>query len=260
MKTLAEIKKIPTSNGFKGFGKNALVAFQKVAAHPLNLIFAVGLPVMMYLIFGVGKEYSSIELPHANVSAQIMVNMAFYGVAVAGSSVAAGITLERANGVSRLFSLTPMSPLAFLLTRVVASLTIITLAILTTFTVGAYTDAKMEPLVWGITGVLLLASALLATLMGLAFGFLLRSDAAYAGVSGLTVISAFLGGIFIPLEQMASFVQDLAPFSPLYGGIRLVSYPIYGEGFEWGWVTNLLVWMLIFALLAWMGNKRDTGR
>lgn len=260
MKTPATNKKFPLLPGFKGFGRNTMVAFGKIAAHPLNLLFALGLPVMMYLIFGVGREYSSIALPHGNVSAQVMVNMSFYGVAVAASSVAAGISLERANGVSRLFSLTPMSSLAFMLTRVVASLGIIVLAILITYTVGAFTEAVMEPLVWVATGFLLLAGSLLAILMGLSFGFLLRSDAAYAGVSGLTVVSAFLGGVFIPLEQTASVIQKIAPLTPFYGGIHLVSYPLYGGALAWSWVGNLIVWMLIFGFLAWLGNKRDTGR
>lgn len=260
MQTFTQLKGQPTSSGFHGFTRLAWSSFQKLALHPLNLMFALGLPVFMYLIFGVGRDYSQISLPHGNVSAQVLVNMALYGVVTAASSVAAGISLERANGVSRLFRLTPLSPAAFILSRTVASLLLVTMAVVVTYSVGYVTEARMETPVWFLTAVLLLASALLATLVGLAFGFLFRSDAAYAGSSAFTVVSAFLSGMFIPLEFAPQFVRTLSEYSPLYGVVKLASYPLYGTDFSFKWVLNFLVWVALFACLAVWAQRNDTGR
>ncbi|MCS4484179.1 ABC transporter permease [Gleimia sp. 6138-11-ORH1] len=260
MDTLTELKGMPASNGFKGFLYISLIAFMRIAGHPLNLAFSIGLPIVMYLIFGVGKDYSSIELPHGNVSAQIMLNMAFYGVVIGASTVSVGTTLERANGVSRLYSTTPLSSFAFILSRMVASLGVVTIAIVATFSVGALTEARLDAHLWPLTGLLLVLSTVLASLLGLSFGFIFRSDAAYGGVSGVTVISAFLAGIFLPLEQMSSFFQDLAPYSPFYGAIMLVSAPLYGEAVKWSWVFNVVVWCVIFASISVLARRYDTGR
>lgn len=260
MQTYTQLKAQPISNGFHGFVCLAWSSFQKVALHPLNLMFSLGLPVFMYLIFGVGRDYSQMALPHGNVSAQVLVNMTLYGVVTAAASVAAGISLERANGVSRLFRLTPLSPVAFILSRTVASLLLISLAVAVTYSVGYATEAKMDGPVWFFTAVLLLAGALLATLVGLAFGFLFRSDAAYASSSAFTVVSAFLAGMFMPLEAAPQFIRAFSEYSPLYGVVKLASYPLYGMDFSFKWVVNFLVWVAVFGSLAVWAQRHDTGR
>lgn len=260
MQTLQELEALPTSNGFKGFSYISAVAFIKIAAHPLNLAFSIGLPVVMYMIFGANQAYTQIALPHGNVSAQIMINMAFYGAIVGASTVSVGTSLERANGVSRLFATTPLSALAFIFSRMVASVGVVVIAIIATFTAGALSEARMDSHVWVISAILLLLSSVLASLLGLAFGFLFRSDAAYAGVSGMTVVSAFLSGIFVPLNQMSSFFQELAPFTPFYGALMLISSPMYDDPIKWSWVLNVVVWSAVFIVIAVSARRYDTKR
>lgn len=45
---------------FKGFGTLTWMTFVKHVTDPASLGFALGLPIMMYTMFGVGKDYSDV--------------------------------------------------------------------------------------------------------------------------------------------------------------------------------------------------------
>ena len=130
-----------------------------------------------------------------------------------------------------------------------------------TYGVGAATGAKMDASAWIQTPLLILASSILASAQGLAVAFAVRSDGAFAASSAVTVFSGFLSGMFIPINQMGSFFQTIAPYAPMYGIVNLTLLPVYGwETFKWSYVANLVAWILFFVLLAAWAQRRDTAR
>ena len=72
----------------------------KLAGHELlrlrrdmtTLFFSVGLPIFFYLIFGAMQEYGDQEMNGGNVSAFVMLGMAFYA-GVVGAVGAAGTSV-----------------------------------------------------------------------------------------------------------------------------------------------------------------------
>ena len=251
----------PATSGLKGSPLIAWYAFWKLLTNPFSLGFAVFLPIFMYVMFGVGQSYSGLWTGHANVAATVLVNMAVYGSIMTTSSMGANVALERTSGVSRLYALTPISPLALTVARIVASLAISAVVITVTFTIGYATGARMEPMAWLTAGAMIIVVSALPACIGLAFAFAVRSDGAFAGTSAMTVVAAFASGMFIPLNQMGEFFQTVAPWTPFYGLVQMVQLPLYGwSEFKWGWVGGYLAWSVVFIAIAVWAQRRDTGR
>ena len=229
--------------------------------NPFTLAFAIALPILMYMMFGAGADYGPTWIGHANIAAAVLVNMTVYGAIMTTSSMGANVSLERTSGVTRLFALTPMSSLAIIAARIVASIGLTAIISALTFGIGYATGSRMEPAAWIVAYLLILVLSPLPAAVGLAAGFATRSDGAFAMTSIFTVISSFLSGMFIPLDQMGSFFGGLAPFTPLYGMIKLASAPLYGwDTFSWSWVANYVVWTAALIGVAVWGQRRDTGR
>ncbi|WP_165217194.1 ABC transporter permease [Schaalia sp. ZJ1691] len=251
----------PLGNPWSGFGLLTWYSFWKLLTNPYSLGFALALPIFMYFMFGTGQEYSDIDVGNGNVAATVLINMAIYGTIMTVASMGANIALERAHGVSRLFAMTPMSATAQICARAVASVGIATVVITVVFGVGGLTGSRMTASTWVLSGLFIVASSLLPAALGLAAAFAIRSDGAFAVTSTITVFGSFAAGMFIPLDQMGSIFQHLAPWTPFYGISQLVMLPIYGfETFRWTWLANFFAWVLVFVAIAAWAQRRDTNR
>lgn len=228
--------------------------------NPWNLGFALGLPIVMYLMFGTGQEHSLIEVGNGNVAATILVSMALYGAIITSAAAGANISVERTQGWSRQMALTPLKSHWYIVAKIIAGVLVAALVVCLAFAVGFFTDASMETAVWFSSALLIIAGTLITAAMGLAVGYWMRSDAAYGVMGGATALMAFFSGMFFPLEQMADIFQKIAPYSPLYGINTLAQAPIYDDGVEWGALLNAVSWLAIFAILAVVGRNRDTER
>lgn len=249
---------VPT---MKGAGKLTWAAFVQVIANPFVIGFGIGLPVVMYLMFGAGQAWGQNQLPNGNVAAQILVTMALYGALLGVASLGSGVALERAHGLSRLFALTPVSPLILLATRAVAAVGIGLVMISVTYVVGAFTGAEMAGPVWVFSAAISMAVTVLAAAIGLACGLAIRSDASYAATSSILVLGGFSSGMFMPVDQMGVFFEKLAPWTPLWGANQLSLLPLMGaDHFQPGMIVNIVVWTVLFTLAAVWGWKRDTDR
>lgn len=244
-----------------GFWRLSGYTFWKELTNPFSLAFAIALPIFMYLMFGAGQDYSDLLVAHGNTAATVLVNMAIYGAIMTTSSMGANVSLERTSGVTRLFALTPLSPAASIVSRVVASMGISAAVIAVAYAVGFMTGASMQWQAWLLSALLIVALSILPATLGLAAGFAVRTDGAFAATSIFTVIGAFGSGMFIPLDSMGEFFRTIAPWTPFSGIVNLVQMPLIGvDSFSWGWVANYVGWTLLFATVAVVAQRRDTGR
>lgn len=251
----------PVTPPARGMGKLAAVSFRQTLLNPFNVGFSLMMPIVMYLMFGASQPYSSLPVGNGNVAATVLVSMALFGVLLATASFGAAVSLERVQGISRAYALTPLSSSSQISARLLANTGVAGILVLITFIVGAGTGAQMAWWSWILSAVTIMVVSVLASAMGFAMGFLLRSDGAFAAVSGVLVLSAFGAGMTIPLDQMAAFFQNFAPWTPLWGAAQLVSLPVVGFGsFTWPMLISFLVWTGLFATLAVWGVKRDTRR
>lgn len=226
-----------------------------------TLIFAIGFPLLMYLIFGSGQAYTKIELAHGTVGATILVSLAQYGTATAAAMLQTGVAIEKIQGWLRTMALTPMGVSVYIWVRMLMGTLVVAISMAVLYLCGMLTGTKMEPTVWLQTYLISLMLCSLPALMGLFAGLAVGGEDAYGIIGGGMAIFAFLSGMFIPLEQLSSFFQKLAQFTPFWGMNRLASLPIYGwENFSWKYLVNLIVWLAIFALGTLWAANRSTKR
>ncbi|WP_282852318.1 ABC transporter permease [Gulosibacter sediminis] len=234
-----------------------------------NLVFMVGLPLMLFFIFGAMQEYSTTELPNGNgnVSASIMVSFASYGAITATAGLAGSAAIELQQGWGRQLGITPFRGTHFLVSKTIVAMVLALLPVGVIFLAGALTTARLDGWIWVACGVLVLVPAVVFSLYGLAIGTLFRSETAVGAASGMIVIFMFLGNAFMPLS---GFLFDLSPFTPVWGVMQLALWPLQ-EGtvlstdnltqYEvWQPITNVVVWGVIFAGLAVLGARRGTSR
>ena len=236
-----------------------------------NLIFVIALPVLMFLIFGGMMPFGEYEHPSGlgNVAATIMVTMAMYGAITATTSISGMAAVEMQQGWGRQLGLTPFANGSYVAAKVGVALTIAMLPVFAVFLAGAITGAKVTNWwAWLLCAVLIIIGATVFALYGLAFGLLFRSESAVGAASGLLVILMFLGDAFVPLS---GFLLDLAPFTPVWGVMKLAGWPITNgihvmtdgnqtEYALWQPIVNIVAWALVFGATCLWAARRQTHR
>lgn len=226
-----------------------------------TILITLVMPVIFFLIFGLNSAYASQRAGHGNVSAFIMISMALYGAILATASGGAMVSIERAAGWSRQLRLTPLSPLAYIATKMLTSLVLGLGAVLAVYAAGVITGKPSMPAhLWVTTALCVWIGSLLFAAFGLFIGYLLPSENVMQIIGFALMLCAFGGGLFIPLSQFSPALQTMATFTPLYGLSQLVHYPLAGGAMDWGWALNVIVWLVIFVAGAVWRFRRDTAR
>ena len=221
------------------------VELKRTLRQPQFVIFAVIMPVAMYLIFGGMKEATGQVLPSgANVTAIIMVQMAFYLGVLAAANTGADAGVQRANGWMRTLALTPMRDSQYTLVRLALVYVTTLVPITIVYLSGAVSYAKMTPGQWVVSYIL---CVLLSGLFG-AFGQMIGSLTGAAGqglASGLVVLLSFASDLFVPLEGTLSKVSQ---FMPLFGSKSLVTWQLT-QGHSTTGVSLSLTWVVVNAVV-----------
>ncbi|MCM3332017.1 ABC transporter permease [Kocuria palustris] len=236
-----------------------------------SLFFVIVLPSALYLMFGALTEFGDFPAGSGNVAGTIAVSMAVYGATVATvatTSIAGTAAVERSKGWGRLLGLTPMRQAEYAAAKVLVALAIAALPVIVVFIVAALTGADIGPIAtWISTGLITVAASAMFALYGLTFGLLFRSESAVGAASGLLVVLAFFGNLFMPLSGT---LLEIAKFTPMYGLKGLASWPQM-EGMTTGMnaaqedsllglLVNVLAWTAIFAVTTLLAARRSTAR
>src|SRR5699024_4227203 len=165
-----------------------------------NIFFIVGLPLIMYLVFGPAQSYTDEPLLRGNVGAAVMVSMAVYGAVTATTAISGGAALERFQGWGRQLGLTPWSSAGFVVTKSAVAMTIALVPVLVVGLAGAVTGAQASPAVWVLSlGAAWVGSAVFSG-YGLSAGMAFRSESALGVAVGSLVLLGFAGNLSLPLS------------------------------------------------------------
>jgi ABC-2 type transport system permease protein len=226
-----------------------------------TMILALVLPVLFFWGFGLNSSYVHESAGHGNVSAVEMISIALYGAVSATATCGAMVSIERTAGWSRQLRVTPLSPAAYIVIKMLTSLVLAAGAVAAVYLVGAVTHKVSMPAdLWVITGVCVWIGSLLFAAFGLFTGYLLPSENVTQVIGLVLTLCAFAGGLFIPFSQFSPDLQTFARFTPLYGLSQLVHYPLVGGTLQWGWIVNLAVWLALFVTGATWRLRHDTAR
>lgn len=240
----------------------------KRALRDPGIIFIVGIPVLMYLIFGAAQKYAQEPIGNGNVAMAVMIGMSAYGAASATISLATTASVERLQGWGRQLSLTPLTTGKYVLVKSITAVFFAAITIAFIYAVAAPTGADSTTFGWVVSFFVLLVGALPFALFGLALSYLFRSEAATAVGSGLLLLAAFAGNLFVPLSGT---LLDLSRFTPMWGYITLARWPVtegvwttstgvpYSDEL-WQGALSLSVWTVIFAVFAAVVMRRKGAR
>lgn len=234
------------------------IELTRILRDPTNVFFTAILPAFFFVIFGAVTEYKDASVGNGNVGMYVMISMAAYGAVTATVSVGGMAAVERLQGWGRQLGLTPLRDSTFIAVKALVAMIVAAIPVTLVFALGYFTSARGTASAWIGSALISLAGSAVFALFGLFVGIAFRSETAVGVASGLTVVFAFLGNLFMPLS---GFMLQVARFTPLYGYASLARYPVT-EGYlvsnvgqaatyEAIWIplANVAVWLTIFAAL-----------
>lgn len=236
------------------------VELRRMLRNRRTVVFSVVVPVLFYVIFGTGKSYSDKPVGHGDVAALIMISMALYGAMFSTTGGGAMVAVERSQGWSRQLRLTPLSSTAYIVVKVVVAMVLSGVSVGVTYAAGGLTGAEMDGRVWVSTALLAWVGSLVFAAFGVLMGYLLPSENVMQLLGPVLALFAFLGGLFMPLDQMGDTFARIATVTPMYGLSQVVHAPLTGAAPGWAAVVNVLAWFVLFAGGAAWRFRRDTAR
>ncbi|WP_040163387.1 ABC transporter permease [Microbacterium gorillae] len=235
-----------------------------------SMFFIVVLPTALFLMFGGLSDYSDDPVGHGNVSSYLMISMALYGAVTATTNIAGSAAVERSHGWGRQLALTALRGPQYVLSKVTVALVIAVLPVVVVYLAGALVGSKFdEPWLWLATGAIVVLGSAVFALYGLTIGQLFRSESAVGTASGILVVLAFFGNLFVPLSGV---LLDIGRWTPLYGLVGLARWPqtegvlVAANGPStdsdelWQLLLNVGAWTVIFAIAAVYTARRGTRR
>jgi ABC-2 type transport system permease protein len=248
--------------GMGGINVTVLVLeLRRLLRNRRTVILSVLMPIVLFLLFGLNKAYSTETAGRGNVAAFIMLSMALYGAALATTSAGAMVAIERAVGWSRQLRLTPLSPVAYIAIKVITALVLGLVSVVAVLVVGILTHkASMPGYLWIVSGLCVWIGSLVFAAFGLCMGYLMPTENVMQFLGFGLMLLSFGGGLFIPLSQFPHVLQTIAKFTPMYGLNQLVHAPMLGGTIAMVWVANAASWLVIFAAVAIWRMRKDTAR
>jgi ABC-2 type transport system permease protein len=244
-----------------GFNRTLLaLELRRMARNRRTMVFSLVMPVAFYFMFGTGHRYSEQSAGHGNVAAYIMLSMALYGAMLSTTGGGAMVAVERALGWSRQLRLTPLSAPAYITVKVVVAMVLGGFSVLVVYLGGAFSGAHMDGRLWVETALIAWVGSLVFAAFGVFMGYLLPSENVMQFIGPGLALFAFLGGLFVPLDQMGHTFATVARYTPMYGLNQLVHSPLTGDAPGWAAYLNVVSWLAVFAGGAAWRFRRDTAR
>ncbi len=234
------------------FGHTVRLTFRNVA----YVIFTMGLPVTMYLVFN--SIYGSEPIvPGVNYSAVIMVQMAGYGALGSAMSGGAVVALERRSGWFRQLMITAVPERSFLIARAATVLVVVLPSLLLVFLAGFTVGGVRAPAgVWLAALASMWIGLLPLAVLGLVLGLLVKAEAVQGLNTVAMMVLSMAGGLWFPIELMPDAVQAVARWLPSYWIGEFGRWPFLGGPFPWQGVLVQLGWTAALIIIGGLGYRR----
>lgn len=240
----------------RGLWKLTWIEIKIFMREPLGVIGTVGLPVLIYVVFGrvLGPPARRVSpgVPRV-VSLDLPILASLLITTSTVLSLVAIIAIYREGGILRRLRATPLRPYTILTAHVLVKLlfTAVTLAAMLLAGRSYYSVDAGVPLV-SFT-----LSLLFSTVSLLSLGFLIASivpTARFAQPIGTLILYPMLGvsGLFVPVASLPPMLRAVARALPLTYAVSLLRGIWHGEGWSAhvGDVTVLSVMFLVFTAVS----------
>lgn len=182
------------------------------------VLFAVAFPVLMFLLQA--NVFASGQMDIAGV---IMVNMMAFGTFSAAMTSGAKLAIERSTGWQRQLRLTPLTGAGYLGGKALSAMLVALPSLLVVPLIGVlFEGVHLDAAGW----LRLVLGCWLGAIPLVLLGLLLGQFGTPESMQPLNMIvmmgMGFLGGLWIPIDGMPSWMADVAQVTPTYWLIQLV--------------------------------------
>jgi ABC-2 type transport system permease protein len=240
----------------------ARAEFLKLLRLPHYLVGTVGFPVMFYLLFGISLAKKS-DGP-IGAAEYLLASYSVFGVVTAALfAFGAGVAVERAQGWMSLKRATPMPPSAYLVAKILASMTFGTVILLLmgicAVTLGG---VRLPPYVWVRLWAVMVLGCVPFCLAGLIIAFTVPPTGAPGIVNLINLPLSFAAGLWFPIQMLPSVLRTIAPILPQYhiGQLALGAVGAVDAPNTLQHVLALLAASVLFGALAWWAWRRSDAR
>ncbi|MEV7550223.1 ABC transporter permease [Amycolatopsis sp. NPDC089917] len=222
------------------------------------VLFAVAFPVLMFLLQA--NVFGSADV---NIAGVIMVNMMAFGTFSAAMTSGAKLALERSTGWQRQLRLTPLTGAGYLGGKALSAMLValpglLLVPLIGVLVQGVHLDAAgWMRLVFGIW-----LGAIPLVLLGLLLGQFGTPESMQPLNMIVMMGMGFLGGLWIPIDGMPSWMADIAQVTPTYWLIQLVR-PVVTDHLTVSLPAALGVlaaWTAVLGVLVVRRYRKDSAR
>lgn len=195
------------------------IEIKRMLRTPRFLIFAVALPVGLYLLECMlyGKKA---EIPGAHgitYDAWLMCGLAAYSAFASSMHTTAHVSEEKAIGWNRQLRLTPLRPSTYLLTKVLVAMVVALPGPIAVALTGRFVQGvELSAAGWAQVTLGIWIAALPFAVLGLVVGLLVGSAQQQMYLQGLVMFFGFLGGLLIPSEGFPEWLKQSVKALPSY--------------------------------------------
>jgi ABC-2 type transport system permease protein len=220
------------------------------------VLFSVGLPVLLYLVFS--SMFGNADSGDYSWSAMIMVSMAAYGSLGAAMAGGAQLALERRSGWFRQLSITALPPGSFLWAKAGVIMLLVLPSLILVYLAGfAVGGVRLSIADWACSLGLMWLGLVPLTIFGIVIGLWVKAEAVGGATTLVMLLLAMLGGLWFPAQLMPPALQTIAHLLPSYWLAEFGRYPILpGAAFPWTGVGVLLAWSAVLTGLGALGYRR----
>jgi len=224
-----------------------------------GFIFSLLFPIVMFFIIA-GPNKNETNFGDSGIPAitYYMVGMLTFGAI--GAVIAGGmrIAVDRTAGWSRQLRLSPLTPRAYLSTKIVIGYLTALMTIGLLYLAGIGMGARMSFGHWIEMTVLILIGLIPFAAIGIWGGHTFNEDAMGPLMGGSMSLFAIVGGSWFPLGN--GVLADIGAYSPSYWIVQAGHIGVGGQAWSAkGWIV-VAAWSVVFAALAARAYRRDTRR
>lgn len=230
---------------------------------PRTIIFTVAFPLVFLVLFNsifVNNGNETTTLPNnlkIDASAYFTAGIIAYAVALSTfTTLAVSLTTQRENGQLKRYRGTPMPPWTFIAAQILRASTqaLAMTALLLAVAAVAYGVPIPSQTFPALVLYVVLGTATLCSL-GIALSAFTPTPDAASTIAPFTVVMlAFFSGVWIPVDQLPSWLEAVGKVFPLYHlalGLQTTMAPnASGSGIDLGNLAVLVAWALAGARVA----------
>ncbi|MDP5228265.1 MULTISPECIES: ABC transporter permease [Arthrobacter] len=235
------------------------IEIKRLVRNRRSLIFTLVVPAIFFAIFGLANKNQMMPGGQHSYGEYILISLTVYAAMTSATASGAQVAVERAQGWSRQLRLTPLQPGAYIVIKAVAALVMSFISVVAQFTVGALFGVHLDTGTLIAAGLTAWLGSLVFAALGLMAGYLMPSQNVMQLLGPVLAILAMLGGLFMPVQIMGDTFVEIAKWTPAYGIGQIARSPLT-QDWNWIWVLNAGIWLVVFAVGAALAFRRDTKR